>query len=377
MKTKIINYFIGLLLAIYYCVYLQNTYLQLVVNKNDWHLGEWLINYQDGGFKRRGLLGSAFVFINELTGVHLANVVFVFLFIIYTLFFILLIKFLWQNKNTLLMISLLLLPTGLGMVLKDYTIIPKKEIIFFLFYLMYLLCLRSKMVIKDYVITLFILMALLIHEAAFFYLPFVSLAYFVKTNEPTVHKIKKIFFYQLLPATLAMFLLYQFGLNIKTDNTVLFLKDHGYLLKELKIYDYYESDFNVSEIYKTHLYGYVTYSISILLSTVTLFIYCRMNKIKISPVFLIIQIIFLIPLFVKGFDWGRWINIFFSLLTLFMIGEKQLVSNWKKDLIAVLLIIFNSFWKMMAFYQGFSSFTLLDVMIKKVYYFLYFNLFRG
>ena len=377
MKTKIINYLIGLLLAIYYCVYLQNTYLQLVVNKNDWHLGEWLINYQDGGFKRRGLLGSLFVFINELTGIHLANIAFAFLFIIYTLFFILLIKFIWPNKNTLLTISLLLLPAGLGMVLKDHTIIPKKEIIFFLFYLVYLLCLLSKIVIKDYVITLFILVALLIHEAAFFYLPFVSLAYFVKNSEPTAHKIKKIFFYQLLPATLAMLFLYKFGISIKTENTVSFFKDHGYLLKELNIYDYYQSDFDVSSIYKTYLYGYVTYSISLFLAALTVFIYCKLNKIKINPIFLIIQVIFLIPLFIKGFDWGRWINIFFSLLTLFIIGEKQLVSSLKKDGIAILLIIFNSFWTMMAFYQGFSSFTLLDVMIKKVYYFLYFNLFRG
>ncbi|MDM1553655.1 MULTISPECIES: hypothetical protein [Chryseobacterium] len=374
MKTKIINYIIGLIFLIYYCICISNSYIQLVFHKNGWYLGEWLINYQDGGFKRRGLFGSLFIFLNELTHIKLEFIVFAFIAIVYAVFFTLLIQLFIQKKNTLLTISILLLPAGMGMVLKDPTIIAKKEILIFLLYLIYFLKLESQKVIKNITVSFFIIIAILNHEAAFFYIPLVSFTYFVKTRAQSITKIKKILFYHLMPATVVMLLLYKFGYSISTANSLQFLQEHGLTLILKGIYGY-DPNYNVLNFYKAHSYGYFTYLISLFFASATFYIYCRSNKICINKKFLTIQAIFLIPLFYVAYDWGRWINIFFTLLTIFIAGEPQLVSTLKKDITAMVLILFNSLWKMLLFTAGFLTFPALDTIIKKLYYFIYFKLF--
>ncbi|AZA78944.1 hypothetical protein EG347_16205 [Chryseobacterium sp. G0186] len=374
MKTKIINYIIGLVFLIYYWICIQNTYLQIVFYKNGWYLGEWLINYQDGGFKRRGLFGTLFIFINELTGISLQYIVFAFVALLYSLFFTFLIQLFARKKNTLLTLSTLLLPAGLGMILKDPTIIAKKEIFIFLLYLFYFLRLESKKTVKDLAVTFFIIVAILNHEAAFFYIPFVSFTYFVKDGSTTFIKLKKILLYHFAPAAVVMLVLYQFGYSISTENSLQFLKNHGLDLALKGIYGY-DPHYNVLNFYKSHLYGYQTYLISLFFASLTFFIYCRFNKISINKKFLVIQFIFLVPLFYIAYDWGRWINIFFTLLTIFIAGERQLISTAKENMIAIALIIFNSLWTMLLFTAGFMTFPAMDAFLKKLYYFFYFKIF--
>lgn len=374
MKTKTVNYIIGLIFLIYYCICIYNSYLQLVFHKNGWYLGEWLINYQDGGFKRRGLFGSLFIFLNELTHIKLEFLVFAFTAILYAVFFTLLIQLFMQKKNTLFTVSIILLPAGLGMLLKDPTIIAKKEILIFLLYLIYFLKLESQKKVKDILVSFFIIIAILNHEAAFFYIPFVSFTYFIKDKAPSFTKIKKIVFYHLAPATVVMLLLYQFGYSISTDNSIQFLQEHGLTLVLKGIYGY-DPHYNVLTFYKAHAYGYLTYLISLFFASATFYMYCRANKICINKKFLAVQLVFLIPLFYIAYDWGRWINIFFTLLTIFIAGEQQLVSTLKKDIAAIILIAFNSLWKMLLFTAGFLTFPAIDSIIKKLYYFIYFKLF--
>lgn len=374
MKTKIANYIIGLIFLIYYCICIYNSYLQLVFYKNGWYLGEWLINYQDGGFKRRGLFGSLFIFLNELTHIKLEFIVFAFVSILYAIFFTMLIQLFIQKKNTLVTISIILLPAGMGMLLKDPTIIAKKEIMIFLLYLAYFVRLEARKAIKSIAVSLFIIIAILNHEATFFYIPFVSFTYFIKSSEPSFSKFKNIILYHLAPASVVMVLLYQFGYSISTPNSIQFLQEHGLTLILKGIYGY-DPNYNVLNFYTAHSYGYLTYLISLLFASATFYIYCTLNKISINKKFIVVQIIFLIPLFYIAYDWGRWINIFFTLLTIFITGEQQLVSTLKKDITAVTVIAVNSLWKMLLFTAGFLTFPALDSTIKKVYYFIYFKFF--
>lgn len=373
MKTKLINYIIGFILIIYYYFSIKTSYNLIVLNKGGWYFGEWIINYQDGGFKRRGLLGTLFIWINELTDIKLEHIVFAFIFLLYTVFFSLLSKLFWKEKNNLLVVMLVLLPVGFGMMVKDPNIASKKEILFFFLYLVYILCLRSKVFIKDITITFFIIIALLTHEAAFFYLPFVGLAYFMKNGGSSISKIKKIILYQFFPSVIIMLLLYKFGIDIKTENTVSFFKAHGLTLSEMGIFDY-DTNFDVLGHYKGHFYDYQTYAISILLGTLAFHIYCKFNKVKINSIFLAIQIVFLLPLFYMAVDWGRWVNIFFSLLTIFIALEQKLVLSRKQEIIAFVLILFNLTWKMLLITQGFLTFPKLDDFLKKIFYFIYFKI---
>ncbi|WP_276877990.1 hypothetical protein [Chryseobacterium joostei] len=345
----------------------------IVTQKGGWCFGEWIINYQDGGFKRRGLFGTLFIWINELTNIQLEYIVFAFVFLLYTVLFFLLIQLFRKERNNLLTIALILLPVGFGMMFKDPNIATRKEILFFLLYLIYILRLRSKVIIKDLSITFFIIIALLTHEAAFFYLPFVGMAYFIKNNGSPLDKIKRILLYQFLPSVIIMFILYKFGINLRTENTISFFKAHGLVLNEMGIFDY-DPNYNVLNHYKSHLYDYQTYGISILLGALTFYIYSRFNKVKINTIFLAIQILFLVPLFYMALDWGRWTNIFFSLLTIFIAIEQKLVLTKKQEMIAGLVILFNLSWKMMLMTQGFLVFTEFDGLLKRVYYFFYFRI---
>lgn len=373
MKTKIINYIISLLFAIYYYVSIATSYTLIVVKKGGWCFGDWIINYQDGGFKRRGLFGTLFIGINELTHIKLEYIVFAFVALLYSAIFYLLFKLFWNEKNNLLVIALILLPVGFGMMVKDPNIATRKEMLFFFLYLVYILCLRSKIIIKDITITIFIIIALLTHEAAFFYLPFVGLAYYTKNEGLPLDKLKKIVIYQFLPAFIIMICLYKFGISLKTENTVSFFQAHGLILGEMGIFDY-DPNYDVLGYYLSHSYDYQTYGISILLGALTVYLYCRFNKIKINTLFLIIQILFLIPLFYLAVDWGRWVNIFFSLLTIYIATEQRTTLSRKQEITAVILILFNLSWRMMLMTQGFLTFPQFDAFLKQIYYFLYFRI---
>lgn len=373
MKTKIINYIIGLIFSVYYCVSIATSYTLIIVKKSGWCFGDWIINYQDGGFKRRGLFGTLFIGINELTQINLEYIVFAFVALLYTAIFYLLFKLFWNEKNNLFVIALILLPTGFGMMVKDPNIATRKEMLIFFMYLVYILCLRSKIIIKDITITFFIIISMLSHEATFFYLPFVGLAYFTKNEGLPSDKLKRIVLYQFLPALIILIYLYKFGVTLKTDNTVAFFKAHGLTLEEMGIFDYSPS-YDVLGYYKSHPYDYQTYGISILLGALTVYLYCKFNKVKINKIFLIIQILFLIPLFYMAVDWGRWVNIFFSLLTIFLALEAKTVLSRKQEITAVILILFNLSWRMMLILQGFLTFSMFDDLLKRLYYFLYFRI---
>ena len=81
-------------LKYFYYILAFSTYLYIIVftflhnRKNDGYvLGDWLINYQDGGFKRRGISGSLFFFLQDFSGLNLNILVFSFQFIVISLFF--------------------------------------------------------------------------------------------------------------------------------------------------------------------------------------------------------------------------------------------------------------------------------------------------
>jgi len=259
------------------------------------------------------------------------------------------------------------------MLLKDPTIAAKKDIFFMLMYLLYFMALKSKIIINDFVIAFLMIISILNHEASFFYLPFVAFTYFIKNKDSAISKIKKIVIFQIFPAVLTIGILYKFGTNIRTDNSIVFLKEHGLQLGQLGIYDY-DPNFDVLNFYKEHIYGYLTYSISLLIGIITFGIHYKFNELKINFAFIIVQALFLIPLFYIAYDWGRWINIVFSLLTIYIAGEKTLASNTKKDIVALILIAFNFLWSMMVLHQGFVTFPALDSLIKRAYYFIFYKI---
>ncbi|MEG2509565.1 MAG: hypothetical protein RSA74_08945, partial [Chryseobacterium sp.] len=90
-------------------------------------LGDWLINYQDGGFKRRGLSGSFFFLIQDFTGLKLNLVVYFFQVIIICGFFYTYFTLIQRKKPDLFYLSLLLSSIGFIGIFNCVDYVGKKE----------------------------------------------------------------------------------------------------------------------------------------------------------------------------------------------------------------------------------------------------------
>ena len=157
------------------------TYLYIIVftffhnRKSDGYvLGDWLINYQDGGFKRRGLSGSFFFFLQDLTGFQLNILVFLVQVIIITIFFYFFVKIIVSKSITLWYLSLLLSPLGFIAYFNCVDYVGKKEFILFAIfsYFVYQINCSTLTRKKEYIICILIFIATLFHEIVFFFIPY-------------------------------------------------------------------------------------------------------------------------------------------------------------------------------------------------------------
>lgn len=78
-----------------YCFFLSVIFFYVVLKLygkatlpiHEWTMSDWLVNYEDGGFKRRGITGTAFFAVQDLLSVPLPFQVFIVQIIFYTLIF--------------------------------------------------------------------------------------------------------------------------------------------------------------------------------------------------------------------------------------------------------------------------------------------------
>ncbi|MES1181342.1 MAG: hypothetical protein ABUL44_00960, partial [Flavobacterium sp.] len=108
------------------------------VSLNGWTLGDWLINYSDGGFKRRGLSGSMLFILEDITRLKLNVLIEIILVILYLVFFLMLAILLFRKKISLLFFSLIISPVTFLFYINDNAIIGRKEILVFTIFAVFL-----------------------------------------------------------------------------------------------------------------------------------------------------------------------------------------------------------------------------------------------
>jgi hypothetical protein len=81
-NNKIVNFLIlnnknivYLFLLIFFCFSINQLWIA-AISCDPYTQGDWLINYQDGGFKRRGLSGSIMFFLQDISALRLQSIVF-------------------------------------------------------------------------------------------------------------------------------------------------------------------------------------------------------------------------------------------------------------------------------------------------------------
>jgi len=286
-------------------------------------LGDWLINFEDGGFKRRGLSGTFFLLLSRLSGIYVGDLVLWFVVFCYIFYFLLFSFFLSKVKISFYILLLVIQPTIFLFVLNDKYVVGRKEIMLFIIFLMYLLIYLKQQKLtwgNTFLTSSLLSITMFFHEIVVFYITyfFIPPIYdFVKEKlKLDKSKIGLIFLSVLIP----MFLFTFFGTELNCGSTEAILFKYGVNGRimngvlswpKISLFDFDTNVVNFSINHRYYLYLiplilfyfiiYKTYKNSISIE----------NQIS-NRLFLKIVIFLLFFssfLFYVAPDWGRWINI--------------------------------------------------------------------
>lgn len=330
-----IKIFIYLLIAATALFALTFTYLHNA--KSDGYiLGDWLINYQDGGFKRRGLSGSFFFLLQDISGIRLNLLVYFFQVIIISGFFYFYFKIIQYKETTFLYLSLLLSSIGFIGLFNCVDYVGKKEfIVFFLFaWFVYHLTNNSLTKYREYVVAAGLFIAMFFHEITLFFISYFLIALYLKTRKVECKRYLKYILAAFVPAVF----IFVFGKDINEGNSLQLLQNRGVILTRGIFF------WNIDErqyIYD-HFNEYRLYIISFLISIVHLYFYLKyQNSRKIISILLAAAFLFSLPLFYLAIDWGRWMYIHM----IFIIILFALLLNGRKSTSASeTLLMDKKFW---------------------------------
>lgn len=304
-NIKIFIYFIIAITAVYTLAFT----LAFNLKDDGYILADWLINYEDGGFKRRGLSGSFFFILQDITGLSLNYIVYFFQFIIISLFFWCYTKLIRYKVTDLLYLSLLLSAIGFVGLLNTVTYVGKKEFIVFLLftYFVYLLDHDKLSKYKEYIFCLLLFISTLLHEVTLFYVPYFAIALYMKNGKLEITRYIKFFIAVMLPAAAIVL----FGKNVNEGLSLEILNRRGVF----PTYGIFYWNIDERQYIKEHLNEYLLYFISLGISVFHIGYYLKyLKERKILYILLIGALIFSLPLFYLAIDWGRWMYIHMMLM---------------------------------------------------------------
>ncbi|CAD7808310.1 hypothetical protein CHRY9390_01803 [Chryseobacterium aquaeductus] len=321
-------------------------------------LGDWLINYQDGGFKRRGLSGSFFFLLQDLTGIKLNLLVYFFQVMIIAGFFYFYFKLIQYKKTTFLYLSLLLSSIGFIGLFNCVDYVGKKEfIVFFLFaYFVYYLNKNSLSKSKEYWVCLGLFVAMFFHEITLFFIPYFLIALYLKTGKFEFKRYFKYLIAVFIP-TVFMALL---GKEINEGQSLQILQDRGVILTKGIFF------WNIDErqYIKDHIQEYRLYLVSFLISLFHLGFYLKyQTDKKMTSILLLGAFLFSLPLFYLAIDWGRWMYIhMIFMIVLFAMQLKdsrdttilEVLKFEKKFYITLFIIILSLLYRVEMSGRGFT-----------------------
>jgi len=325
---------------------------------DSWQYGEWLINYQNG-FVRRGLFGEAIYQISKIFNNNLQITFIIIISAVVVFYYYLNYQLVKNIKHNYVTYLIIFSPLFYLFFIVISKIGIKKELILYIYYLIYLISLSSVnfKIKKNWKFILVFPFLLLNHEGHFFYLPYIviPLLFLIKKNEI------KILLYQtmllLIISSITMLLLYNFkGTGEHTLIICESLKQYvpakcdwwgpiAGLKTDISISragSYLESNIVNKSIIEGNYYfyifnepfTYVKFIFYISYAFLPLYLFLKSFSFKKNyffndrknylPIYLIV-FAFSLPLFHLAEDWSRWFSIHFhltALLTFFLIKKK-------------------------------------------------------
>lgn len=353
-NSKIFIYFLIAVTAVYTLVF--TGYYNF---KDDGYiLADWLINYQDGGFKRRGLSGSFFFLLQDLTGLRLNYLVYFAQFLIISGFFLMYTKLIRYKVTDLLYLSLLLSSLGFVGLLNTVTYVGKKEFIVFLIFIWFVYLLNNDKLSKnkEYLFCIAIFTATFLHEVVLFYVPYFAIALYLKKGQFEYRRYIKYF----LSAGIPVLLILAFGKNVNEGQSLQILAARGVH----PTYGIFYWNINERDYIKEHISDYLLYFISLAFSVFHLSYYLKFLKDrKVISILLVGAFLFSIPLFYLAIDWGRWMYIHMMMIIVAfalmlregdsVLASEPIVVN-RKFYITMFIIIFSLIYRVEMSGKGFT-----------------------
>ena len=304
----------------------SSLYERIIIWSDGYALGDWIITYEDGGFKRRGLSGSILIFLARKTDIYIGTLLFSFLVVVYLIFISVIIVWLRSVKLDFYVLLFYLLPTTFFFSINDFYVFGRKEILFFLVILFFVIAYKREKNIHSWkfilILSTVLLFLVLLHELVVFFISYILFVYlydFYFKKKGNLIKIFVLGFSALLPA----FCIFIFGGDINEGNSWKIFKSLGIGPNVMNgIFSWPKEGFGsgkVNALQFAKVHHYQNYTISFLITIMCLFIllikyrYTKKNIIFIFS-FLFTAFIISLPLFFLTIDWGRWLNIHFMML---------------------------------------------------------------
>lgn len=325
---------------------------------NGYPFGDWLINYQDGGFKRRGLLGTIVFFMYEQFQIKVQYTVFFFQFLFHFLFFYYLVRLIHLKKYNILDFVSLFTPFCLWGLVSESGMGARKDGVlwFMLSFFTYFLTKGNMRKWQWYSFYILSFVSVFIHESFVFFFPcFVSLYYF-HTKKVEISKIVMISLSFCIPALVIFF----WGIkSVGSEYTMNVIKACGIEFQSDNIFVWKENKLLKLDYYYEHLYGYLLYIITFTLQLVYVIFYLLIREYKKEDIQRLLFSFFAcllctIPLFLIAIDFGRWLYnlfIFWSILIISLLPSadtKAPVFDYKtifskKNISFIALIFLSNF----------------------------------
>ena len=332
-------------------------------NPVEWTISEWLINYQ-GGFTRRGFIGEIVFQFSEIFSTTLRETILIFQMTSYLVYFTLIFKFLKNINKNLLLVFAIYSPLFILYPIADVEVLARKEIFVFISFLLVAnIFEQSKIENKHFFYFALILSVItLIWEGVIFYLSFFIMLLVIKNR----FIFNKSFLIKLILCIVPVFIIFYFIIFFRlTENEVSIMCNSVNECYAAMLYLDNNLNSNISEVTSQFRLSYLLrYILIFLIGFLPLLILMKNSKFKVKTK---ININNTLPLFILMFlpniffyyiaqDWGRWMNISYT-LSLFTylylyknnyIKIKNKVNNYNfsknKILLVIFFIVFSFGW---------------------------------
>jgi hypothetical protein len=329
---------------------------------------DWLINYHDGGFKRRGLGGSFFFVIHDITHISLVKLVFLTQVSFYMFFLVVLCKIILSKAIDLKFLVFLFSPLTFLFFVNDPDGIGRKEVILYAIFTLYTYWVSTNSLtrLKEHLVLALLFLATFWHELMFFYTPYFLLIRYFHSNDQKFEFSLRTALY-LLAGLLPLLIILIWGTEINNGNSIKLLNDRGIFFSN-GIFMWKDS---ALEWWSNNGFQpYLWYTVPVVYGFLMLYFYwdgIKVNKLKSGFYFLIGCFLFSAPLFFLAIDWGRWIAIHFTMI-LVMLGSllpskmenlNEIKQNYKVEISTVIFLLANFLFMMPHVRTGFKFNSIL------------------